>query len=267
MEWMADDGWQTAHDRLTMTPRSRSARTFLTRPRAVAASRRLATPILAAAAVAAVAAAASFTMGAGAPAQAQSARASAPPGQPASPIVADADRGRIAGSESARVWVLIVSDFQCPFCRQWHRDTWETLRREYVATGKVRVAFMNYPLGQHPNARPAAVAAMCASAQGRFWQFTDLAFAQQDRWKDLGDPRAFFDGLSRSVGVDLAKAKLCAGDPGIAALVDADYTRMSRAGAQSTPTFFIGRSRIEGAQPITEFRRVIDAELAAARPR
>ena len=233
---------------LSLSLRSRPARI-----RAVSAAPRLATPTAAALLFCAAAG--------GTPAMglAQAPRASAPS---ASAVVAAADRGRISGAESARVWVLVVSDFQCPFCRQWHRDTWEPLRREYVANGKVRVAFMNFPLGQHPNARPAAVAAMCASAQGRFWQFADLVFAQQDRWKDLRDPQAFFDGLSRSAGVDLAKAKLCAGDPGIAALVDADYTRMSRAGTQSTPTFFIGRSRIEGAQPIAEFRKVIEAELA-----
>lgn len=182
-------------------------------------------------------------------------------------MVTAADRGRITGAESAPVWVLIVSDFQCPFCRQWHRDTWDTLRKEYVATGKVRVAFVNFPLGIHSNARPAAVAAMCASAQDRFWRFVDLAFETQDRWKDLKDSQPFFDDLARRAGADMVRHRACVRQPGVAALVDADYVRMGRAGAQSTPTFFIGTRRIEGAQPIAQFRLVIDAELAAARRR
>ena len=181
------------------------------------------------------------------------------------PLVAAMDRGRIMGAESAQLWVLIVSDFQCPYCRQWHRDTWETLRKEYVATGKVRVAYMNLPLSIHPNARPAAVAAMCASAQGKFWQVADLIFNRQDRWKDIKNSRAYFDALIREAGVDTARHRACADSPAVGAVIDADYTRMSRAGAGSTPTFFIGRSRLEGAEPMATFRRVIDAELAAAR--
>ena len=178
-----------------------------------------------------------------------------------------ADKGRILGSEKAAIWMLIVSDFQCPFCRQWHADTWETLKKEYVTTGKIRVAYVNMPLGMHPNAQPAAVAAMCASAQGRFWPMADLVFKSQDKWKDLKNARPFFDSLAKVAGTDAAQFKTCVAGQSIAALVDADRVRMTRAGAGSTPIFFIGGSRVEGAQPIAVFRRAIDAELAAATKR
>jgi protein-disulfide isomerase len=181
------------------------------------------------------------------------------------PLIATMDRSRILGSESAQLWVLVVSDFQCPYCRQWHKETWDALRKEYVATGKVRVAYVNFPLSMHPNARPAAIAAMCAGAQGKFWQAADLIFNRQDRWKGLKDSRPFFDALVRETGVDPAKHRACADSPAVGSLIDADYTRMGRAGTGSTPTFFIGRSRLEGAEPIARFRQVIDAELAAAK--
>ena len=175
-----------------------------------------------------------------------------------------ADLGRILGSEKARVWLLIASDFQCPFCRQWHTDTWEQIRAEYVATGKIRVAYVHLPLGQHPNARPTAIASMCASAQGKFWPRADRIFKTQDQWRDLADPWPLLESLGRAVGVDAAKFRACRSHPGIAALVEGDRVRMGRAGATSTPTFFIGARRLEGALPIAEFRRVIDAELAAS---
>jgi protein-disulfide isomerase len=181
------------------------------------------------------------------------------------PLVAAADQGRIIGSDQAKLWVLIVSDFQCPFCHQWHSETWEKLRREYVTTGKVRVAYVNMPLNIHPNARPTAIAAMCAGTQGKFWRYADLLFTTQSRWKDLRDPRTHIEALGKTAALDEAKFKACLGSPGVASLVDADYTRMNRAGAGSTPTFFIGASKLEGAQPIEMFRRVIDAELARAR--
>lgn len=186
---------------------------------------------------------------------------------PTDSLTVAADKGRILGSEKAPIWMLIVSDFQCPFCQRWHADTWETLKKEYVTPGKVRVAYVNMPLGMHPNAQPAAVAAMCASAQGKFWPMADLVFKSQDKWKDLQNARPFFDSLAKVAGTDAARLKACVTGRSVAALVDADRVRMTRAGAGSTPIFFVGGSRIEGAQPIAVFRRTIDAELAAATKR
>ena len=57
-----------------------------------------------------------------------------------SAFLATADRSRILGADSADVWMLIVSDFQCPFCRIWHEQTYEAIAREYVQPGKVRLA-------------------------------------------------------------------------------------------------------------------------------
>jgi protein-disulfide isomerase len=176
-----------------------------------------------------------------------------------------ADKGRIIGSDKAPIWLLIVSDYQCPFCRDWHDKTWAAIRNEYVTTGKIRVAYVHFPLGQHPNARATAIAAMCASVQGKFWPMTELLFKTQDRWKDLKDPRPFVDSLVRVAGVDAARHKRCMDAPAVAALVEADRVRMARAGTESTPTFFIGAKRLAGALPIEEFRRAIDAELAAAK--
>ena len=63
------------------------------------------------------------------------------------PIVAAADHGRIQGDPSAKTWVIIASDFQCPYCKQWHSETYEAFLKEYVRSGKVKVAYVNYPLG------------------------------------------------------------------------------------------------------------------------
>lgn len=188
----------------------------------------------------------------------------AAPARAQDPVTTAADHGRIIGSDKATVWMLIVSDFQCPFCRQWHHDTWPALRREYVNTGKIRVAYINMPLAMHANARPAALFAMCASVKNKFWQVADQLFDTQDKWKDLADPWPFFDGIARSVGLAGKDLRTCADDKPIQSIVDADRMRMARAGAISTPTFFIGQSKIEGALPLAEFRQAIDGELRRA---
>jgi protein-disulfide isomerase len=191
--------------------------------------------------------------------------AQAPRTQPpaADPLLAAADKGRILGAPTAPLWLLVVSDFQCPYCRQWHQETWHTLKKEFVDTGKIRVAYVNFPLGIHPNAKPAARYAMCASTLGKFWEYADRLFETQAQWKDLPDPNAFFSTLAERAKLPSAAMKSCVANPAIPTLIDADYSRMSRAGAGSTPTFFIGRTRIEGAEPIATFRRAIAAELAA----
>src|SRR5215211_2586068 len=109
------------------------------------------------------------------------------------PLVAAADKGRIAGDTTAKTWVIIASDFQCPFCRQWHTESYKQFVDEYVRTGKVKVAYINYPLGQHQNAVPTAQAAMCASAQNRFWQYHDALFDTQEKWESMKPPRPVLD--------------------------------------------------------------------------
>ena len=179
---------------------------------------------------------------------------------------AAADTGRILGSPSARVWVLVASDFQCPYCKVWHDASYAELQRDYVATGKVRMAFMNFPLDQHAQAIPAAEAAMCAAAQGRFWPYHTALFETQDRWGQGGDQRPVYAELAARVGVDTARWGACVDSHVMRALVEADRDRMTRAGVQSTPSFFVGRTQLAGALPTPVFRQAIDSALAAGAP-
>src|SRR5919202_3053748 len=174
-----------------------------------------------------------------------------------------ADRARIQGAENAPVWLGIISDFQCPYCASWHEESYPALVREYVQTGKVRMAYVNLPLNIHPNARPAAEAAMCAGVQGRFWQMHDALFTTQQRWAAMSDPTPLFDSLAVSVGVDQDAMRRCVQTHATRAIVDADDERSQAAGVRSTPSFFIGRTLIEGAQPVGVFRHALDSALAA----
>src|SRR5438045_279240 len=100
-----------------------------------------------------------------------------------------ADRGRILGDSSASVWVIMASDFQCPYCKQWEDANYAKVVKDYVKTGRVRLAFLNMPLSMHRNALPASEAAMCASVQHRFWQMHDTLFTSQPERELLPDAR------------------------------------------------------------------------------
>jgi protein-disulfide isomerase len=177
-----------------------------------------------------------------------------------------ADRGRIRGAESAPVWIVEISDFQCPYCKQWHDQSFAAIDKEYVQTGKARLAYLNYPLSSmHKNALAAAEAAMCASVQGKFWPLHESLFSTQTRWAESDNPVPVFDSLSVTAGVDAVRWRQCMTSHATAPLIDADHDRSRSAGVQSTPSFFIGDRKLEGAYPVDSFRVVIDAAIAKAR--
>lgn len=173
-----------------------------------------------------------------------------------------ADHGRVLGEPSAPVWVVVVSDFQCRDCKQWNDDVFPLIRKEYVATGRVRMAYVNMPLDIHLNAVPTALAAFCASAQGKFWETHARIFETQSRWKDLPDARPFLDSLAIAAGADATTLRLCTERARAMKLIQQDAERSKAAGVDSLPTFFIGTHRVLGPAPVAIFRAVIDSALA-----
>jgi len=175
-----------------------------------------------------------------------------------------ADSGRILGAPGAKVWMIIASDFQCPYCKMWHDQTYAALRKDYVDAGRIRMAYVNFPLDMHVQARPAAEAAMCASAQHKFWEYHTALFQSQDTWAKAGDQSAKFDSLAGAVGADVPRFRACTQSHVMRAVVEADQFRMQKTGVASTPTFFIGNEKVEGAQPLPVFREAVDSALAHA---
>jgi protein-disulfide isomerase len=179
--------------------------------------------------------------------------------------VSAADRGRIRGNTDAPVWVVVISDYQCPFCKKWHDETEPRINAEYVRTGKVQIAYINYPIPSiHPNAPATHEAAMCAAEQGKFWPVSDALFATQSTWKSQKNVARFADSLAVAAGVDAARFRSCIADGIMKPLIEADVDRSTRIGVGSTPSFLVGGRPLVGAQPFEAFKQAIDAALAAA---
>lgn len=183
---------------------------------------------------------------------------------PDSALLKRADHARIEGSASAPVWVIEVSDFQCPYCRQFHDESYYELKRAYVDSGKVRLAYVNFPLSMHRNAFAASEAAMCAAAQDKFWPMHDALFTTQKQWEGLPSPQRMFDSLAVAQGVELTAFQKCESGHLTKPLIDADIDRATKQGVESTPTFLIGGRMVTGAQPVANFRRAIDSALTMA---
>ena len=172
-------------------------------------------------------------------------------------ILQRADAARIQGSPNAPVWIVEVSDFQCPFCRQWHDEVYPTIVRDFIKPGIVRMAYVNLALPQHEHAVPAAEAALCAGLQDRFWPMHDKLFDTQRHWVPLADARAYFDSLALSVGVRAPEFRQCLQSQLMRRIISGDRTRATASGVQSTPTFFVGDQPIVGVGSVAAFRAAI----------
>jgi protein-disulfide isomerase len=176
-------------------------------------------------------------------------------------LLSRADKGRILGSDSAKVWVIEVSDFECPYCAVWHNTVYDSLRRGFIETGQVRFAYLNYPIASHRHAWPAAIRAMCAAAQDKFWPVQSAIFRSQERWTALPDAIPFFDSLVVAQGVDAGRLRACVESEATRPLIQADMDRAIDAGVNATPYFLIGDTRLSGVQPIDRLRAAIETEL------
>jgi protein-disulfide isomerase len=174
--------------------------------------------------------------------------------------------GRSKGVASAPVTVYEMSDFQCPYCRRFALETFPTIEREYISSGKVRWVFVNFPLTSiHPNAVAAAEVALCASRQGAFWPVHDLLYTHQDTWAPLKDPGPFLATLADSAGISRKTLLACLASPGTEQEIRSEAEGSERAGASSTPSFYVEGGLMTGAHPIALFRRVLDSVLATKR--
>ncbi|MDO8498619.1 MAG: thioredoxin domain-containing protein [bacterium] len=87
----------------------------------------------------------------------------------------------VLGSSSAAVTFVEFSDYQCPFCGRFYEDAEAQIKKEYIDTGKVKFYYRDYPLTQiHPGAEKGAEAARCAGDQGKYWEYHDLVFQNQE---------------------------------------------------------------------------------------
>ena len=171
----------------------------------------------------------------------------------------DLREARTKGSATAPVTMYIMSDFECPYCGDFARTTFPIIEREYVATGKMKVIFVNMPLPMHKNAEPAAEVAMCAARQNRFWQLHDLLFRHQSQWSDLDEHGPYFLSLGDSAGTDRASLTACLETAATRPLVKADYEGSVRTGAHGTPAFYIEGGLMSGDQPMDVFRPIFDS--------
>jgi protein-disulfide isomerase len=160
------------------------------------------------------------------------------------------------GPKDAPVTIVEFSDYQCPFCDRVQGSLNE-LRGKYG--DKIRWVFKVLPLDFHPEAKPAAYAALAANKQGKFWEYHQLLWQRQ---ANLGE-KTYLD-IANELKLDIKQFNKDRASDEVKAHVEQDQADAEAMGARGTPHFMINGEALSGAMPTGEFVKVIDAQLKQA---
>ncbi|HEY4717298.1 MAG TPA: thioredoxin domain-containing protein [bacterium] len=152
--------------------------------------------------------------------------------------------------EKTTILIEEFSDFQCPFCERV-QPTLKELKKEYG--DRLEIRFRHFPLRFHNFATQAAIAAECARDQGKFWEMHNELFANQSRL----DIEAI-KGAAFKIGLDGEKFVKCLESGEKQNIIEKDLEDGKARGVSGTPTFFINGAKLVGAQPVSEFQKVIN---------
>ena len=143
---------------------------------------------------------------------------------------------RGAGEEAV---LVVFSDFECPYCKKLAKGLDEALA---VLGTRGKLVYKAYPLDRHKNARRAALAALAAGEQGKFWEMHDQLFESMEKHED-----ADLERYAGDLGLDVVRFKQDMSSPALAARIDADIAEGKAVGVDGTPTLFVNGRRYEGA--------------------
>lgn len=173
----------------------------------------------------------------------------------------DPDDPRALGDVDAPVVMVNYSEFQCPFCGKFARDTAPTLIEKYVADGTLRIEWRDFPyLGQE--SMTAALAGAAAAEQGKFWEFHDALFDQQLPPNSGNLDQEYVETKAAEVGLDVAAFRAAMDATVAERRVALDFREGQTIGVSGTPAFVINGVPVMGAQPTEVFEEVIEQAAA-----
>lgn len=161
------------------------------------------------------------------------------------------------GPSDALVTLVVVSEFQCPYCKRVQGTLKKLL--ESPMGPDLRIVFFHNPLGFHADAMPAALAAEAARMQGQFWPMHDRLFEHQGA---LG--AELYLRLAAELKLDIGRFQADMESPALKERIEAQQRQAVSRGARGTPGFFINGRKMSGAQPYERFETAVKEALGRA---
>ena len=185
------------------------------------------------------------------------------------PTVHPMENGKGLGNPNAPVKIEVYEDFQCPACKEF-TDAIEPalLQSTYITGGQVYYEFMQYPfLDQNSitkESHQASNASMCALEQGKFWDYHDILFANQNGENAGAFTDKRLQAFAESIGLDMTAFDKCFKANTYSSEIETDYQKGVSAGVNSTPSVFLnGKEVSPGSIPTyQQLKSAIDAALA-----
>ncbi len=171
--------------------------------------------------------------------------------------------GTAMGDPAAPVLVEGFSDFQCSYCRVFHESTFEAIVEEYVAAGKARIVFRNYPV-IGPESLAAANASLCAAEQDKFWEFSSILFANQNGHDTGAFSSRRLEAFAEAINLNVDEFSACLREDRYQGQVQEDIQAGTMQGIDSTPSFLVNGVLMVGALPFETFQAEIEAALSNA---
>jgi protein-disulfide isomerase len=166
---------------------------------------------------------------------------------------------RVLGKADAPITIFEYASLTCPHCAAFDRETLPKVKENWIDTGKAKLIFRDFPLDGL--ALRAAMLARCAPPD-RFYGFIDTLFQSQQTWEHAKDPMEALEHIARLGGMTEDQFKSCMKNEQVSnAVVGSETLAQKEYGVNSTPTFFINGTKIEGAQPYDAFDKALTAAL------
>lgn len=165
----------------------------------------------------------------------------------------------VKGAENGTVTLVEYSDLQCPACKSFAPLVSQLIEQN---SDTVRFVYKHFPLSQHEFASEAAYAAEAAGLQGKFYEYHDILFAQQDTWSAEGDVEKSFLAYAEELELDLEQFKKDMASDNVKTKVEKDQLSGVAAGVDSTPSFYLNGKKLRTPGTLEEFQGLIDQELA-----
>lgn len=161
------------------------------------------------------------------------------------------------GNPNAPITIVEFGDFNCGYCGRWATETLPQIDKEYIQTGKARIAYVHFPI-LGADSMTAAEATECAAQQDRFWDYHNTLYANQG----IGFTPANLTKLAQEIGLDKAEFELCLADFPDRPSLEGDIRLAQVMGVRGTPAFLVNGIPLAGAYPYEDFVRVIEGILA-----